>query len=176
MQEVTQKAAANRPQETYQEKKQALAKTYHEQLEQLESQREVEPAAKPTEPEHSPRNKYDNPKIGMAHDTKYEMGFVRPYTQKQWDLVLDSGILGDDEISAVTSSPMNKHLVTRVEFMPHSRQSLSPGPRQTEPDPTKAIHTNALLLRESGDRDDANEAADAEQPSPKPPAPSSNRP
>jgi hypothetical protein len=60
LQEVTEKAAANTPQETYQEKKQALEKTYHGQLEQLESQREVEPAAKPTEPEHSPRNKKDN--------------------------------------------------------------------------------------------------------------------
>jgi hypothetical protein len=78
-------------------------------------------------------------------------------------------MLGDDKILEVTSSPMNKHLVTRVEFMPHSRQSLSPGPSQTEPDPTKAIHTYAPLLQESGDRDDVKEDTDAEQPSPKPP-------
>jgi hypothetical protein len=185
LQQAKERAVAVQAQKTreYNAKRLAIvqqATLARQQLEQLDSQMAIDQTAAHTETDLAPKDTYEikqgpefntpspqamghgSPQLEMAHDTKYEIGNVKPYTQEEWDLVLNSGILGDDEILAVTNSPMNKHLVTGVEFTPQSRLSLSPGPRHTEPDPTEAIHTNALLLHGSGGSVSATETMDAE--------------
>ena len=115
----------------------------------------------------------NGPASGSVSAAKHSMSDIKAYTQEEWDEEFHSGSLSNDDISSVLGSPMNRHLVTGVELAPVGKQQLSPSPKPrallTEPDPTKAIHTNAQLLQETGDRDDAESKAEAPCPAPPPP-------